>query len=219
MNKETKNNINIKDVKFSIADSKTNSPRGNINHMMEIKEKMISESPKYEDYSPLQSSFQKTKINNTIYEKRDSNEDITRVEQKWSDENEKLLNEWSKECNDNAIQHRKKAHKNKVLYKVFGLSSTILPVCLVAVKDFFQKESIVMSVFLMTIGTINGITQFMNFSKNQQQNYEAETKYLDLELHIKTILAKHRKYRQSSSTVITHCMLTLSNIKSSVPSL
>ena len=145
-----------------------------------------------------------------------SDVDITRVEMKWNQSVEELLEEWIDQCEKSSSDHGRKARKNKLLYQLFGLPGTILPMILGGIQDHIPTQ-IILSMILMLIGIINGTAMFFNFSKKSILHFDFEAKFADLALNIRTILTKDKRYRQPADLVMAEAMLNLSHLKGTAP--
>jgi len=142
--------------------------------------------------------------------------DIIRFEEKWTDENEKLLRKWRDDALNNSKLHGKKARKYNVLYNLFGLPSCLIPIILSIIEPYLEIK-LLFSIILCIVGVLNGILLFFDFSKKKTLHFEYEAKYCDYSLNLDAILCKKKQFRQSFDVVLTESLMEIIHLSDSAP--
>jgi len=149
-------------------------------------------------------------------ENSNSDRDVTRIEEKWTNENEQLLRKWGNDALETSKLHGKKARKYKTLYNFFGLPSCLIPIILSIVEPYIEIK-LLFSIFLCVVGILNGILIFFDFSKKKFLHFEYEAKYSDYSLNMDAILCKKKQFRQSFDVILMESLMEMIHLNDSAP--
>jgi len=149
-------------------------------------------------------------------EHSNSDKDVTRIDEKYNNENEQLLRKWGNDALETSKLHGKKARRYKTLYNLFGLPSCLIPIILSVIEPYLEFK-ILFSILLCIVGILNGILIFFDFSKKTILHFEYEAKYSDYSLNMDAILAKKKQFRQPFDVVLTQSMMEMIHLSDSAP--
>jgi hypothetical protein len=144
----------------------------------------------------------------------------TIYEEKWTDENEKLMKYWLKQCTTSSVAHNKKGRSFKFKYEIFGLPSSIVPLMYSPFAGLYSgNEGIEVAnvVVLVFTGLLSGVNTFFNFGEKKQQHFEYEAKYSDVATTILVELAKERDFRIRADRFIEMIQAKIDNYSANAP--
>ena len=134
----------------------------------------------------------KIKINS---KSSDSSEDIVRVEEEWTSENQQFLKSIMNDCLDLSNRHGIASHYNKKKYICCSVPTIILPL-VVANMSIFLTVDYITPVCLTSVSILNGLSVLFNYSKNAELHAQHGGLYADLAAEISTILIRSKAFRQ-----------------------
>jgi len=137
-----------------------------------------------------------------------SNEDTDRVEMKWTDDIEIKITEWSEKCEKIAILHEDASKRKKRLHYGLSFPMIIVPLIMSFSNQFFGDEHIysnyINSFGYLMVGTLTGLSTFLNYAGKYIQHEVASNRYREVILEIEAILIKKKKYRIPADVSIEH---------------
>ena len=133
---------------------------------------------------------------NTDSKSSDTSEDISRVEESWTTENQQFLKNIRNNCLELSDRHGIASHYNKKKYICFSIPTIILPL-IVANLSIFLVMSYVTPVCLTIVSILNGMNVLFNYSKNSELHLQSSGLYAELASEISTILIRCKKFREA----------------------
>ena len=146
-----------------------------------------------------------------------------RGEMEWNSKIESLFRHWATLSKENAKKHNIAAKRKKILYRVFGIPSVIIPLIMGSINQIYEEHTdiaiIVNSLGYLISGTLSGINAFMNFSGQYEQHYNAEIRYNEIYTDIQSILIKPQNDRIQADVSIERYKLKIEHINENAPDL
>ena len=133
---------------------------------------------------------------NTDSKSSDTSEDISRVEESWTTENQQFLKNIRNNCLELSDRHGIASHYNKKKYICFSIPTIILPL-IVANLSIFLVMSYVTPVCLTIVSILNGMNVLFNYSKSSELHLQSSGLYAELASEISTILIRCKKFREA----------------------
>ena len=125
----------------------------------------------------------------------DTSEDITRVEESWTTENQQFLKNIRNNCLELSDRHGIASHYNKKKYICFSIPTIVLPL-IVANLSIFLVMTYVTPVCLTIVSILNGMNVLFNYSKNSELHLQSSGLYAELASEISSILIRSKQFRQ-----------------------
>jgi len=144
-------------------------------------------------------------------------DNMNREEQIWEKRTEILLKNWVTNMQLNIVYHRKKALKNRSLFRAFGIPSMLIPLILSGFTGILPIDDLGISLCLMTSGVLSGISNFMNFGKQMAVHFEFEAHYNTLCTDIEVCLSKPKKNRIPADVYIENIRSRYNNLNQNAP--
>lgn len=152
-----------------------------------------------------------------------SKDTINRIELRWNDKIEYLLRHWALQCKELAKQHNKQAKYKRFMYRLLGIPSVIIPLCMATVSQLYDEghdiEKLVNSLGYLLTGTLTGVNTFLNFAGQYEKHYNAEIRYNELYTDIQSILIKPKRDRMQADVCIERYKLKLEHANEVSPDL
>lgn len=120
------------------------------------------------------------------------------LEEKYTQENEDLLEEWLVQAKEASVAHNAAGRKFKFKHELFGLPAAAIPIAYSPVAGLFSANPGIQyanAFVLVTTGLLSCTYTFFNFGKKSQQHFDYEARYADLATTIQVELAKKREIR------------------------
>jgi hypothetical protein len=152
-----------------------------------------------------------------------SKDTLNRIELRWNDKIEYLFRHWAMQCKELAQQHNRQAKYKRCMYRVFGIPSVIIPLCMATISQLYDEghdvEKLVNSLGYLMTGTLTGINTFLNFAGQYEKHYNAEIRYNELYTDIQSILIKPKRDRIQADVCIERYKLKLEHANEVSPDL
>ena len=113
----------------------------------------------------------------------------------WDEKIENLLEEYLEKCEKSIIYNKNRAEIRKWMYILFGITTISFPLILSVIQP--EISSTLNQTLLVSSGFINGVSSFLNPSKNLEIYLASMNKFIELKTDIKLELSKHKKDRQN----------------------
>lgn len=148
----------------------------------------------------------------------DSSEDISRSEEKWSNNNEDFIRQLQKDCKQKANLFDKASHITKKRYNQFSIPTIITPIVMSVVSPYLSENyQYINAVSLAFVGVLNGVQSFYNYGKKSSLFNEYSGKYMDLVNSIDIELSKGKKYRVALDVYLERISSHKSSLDNSSP--
>lgn len=125
----------------------------------------------------------------------DTSDDIVRIEETWTSENQLYLKNIMNNCLELSDRHAIASYYNKKKYILFSVPTIILPL-IVANMSIFLTIDYVTTVCMTMVSILNGLNVLLNYSKNSEVHLQHAGLYADLAAEISTILIRSKQFRQ-----------------------
>ena len=125
----------------------------------------------------------------------DTSEDILRVEESWTSENQQFLKSLRNNCLDLSNRHGIASNYNRKKYICFSIPTIILPL-VVANLSIFLVMTYVTPVCLTIVSILNGMNVLFNYSKSSELHLQSAGLYDGLASEISSILIRSKQFRQ-----------------------
>ena len=132
----------------------------------------------------------------------ESSSDALRVEERWSDSNEKFILNLRDQCDVLSEKHSNLSRKNK--YRNLGLSIPcfVVPLILSGVTPFVVGMVYVNTIGMTSVGILSGINAKMNYGHLQELHNTYACKYADLSMEINKIMVRKKRYRECFDIIL-----------------
>ena len=133
-----------------------------------------------------------------------SGEDRQRLQEIWTETNERLLLKWSKNWSKQSDAHTQAARTKKKYHHLVTLPLTLIPlVCtLFTSKNLIDENHTVILIGLVSVAILNSINQVMKFESACHQHEQANSRLQDLISDTEEVLSKTAAYRPDPDVFI-----------------
>jgi hypothetical protein len=149
-----------------------------------------------------------------------SDNDITRYDETWTDNNEHLAREWMGVASNLSERHNRASIYNKNKHYMTGLPAILLPTIFAPITATFSGypniDHVSVCGFIAT-AIFSGIHSFFNYNIKYQRHLEYSARYMDIVTDIQYELAKKRKFRIEPDVFLTKIQLKLDNLAQNSP--
>ena len=125
----------------------------------------------------------------------DTSEDVIRLEEAWTSENQLFLKSIRNNCLEFSDRHGIASNYNRKKYICFSIPTIILPL-IVANMSIFLTVDYVTPVSLTIVSILNGMNVLFNYSKNAELHLQSAGLYDGLASEISSILIRSKQFRQ-----------------------
>jgi hypothetical protein len=147
---------------------------------------------------------------------------VTRMDEPYTKENEELLQEWAKKCNEASIKHEKKGYLNKTRYRIWAVPNMVLTVVFSGLSGVFGDEQYMKYIStcgFIASGIITGVSSLYNFGKSQQQHFDFSTRYSEVALEVQAELIKQRHFRTPADVFCVRTLMKYEQLNRNAPAL
>ena len=125
----------------------------------------------------------------------DTSEDVIRLEEAWTSENQQFLKNIRNNCLEFSDRHGIASNYNRKKYICFSIPTIILPL-IVANMSIFLTVDYVTPISLTIVSILNGMNVLFNYSKNAELHLQSAGLYDGLASEISSILIRSKQFRQ-----------------------
>ena len=125
----------------------------------------------------------------------DTSEDVIRLEEAWTSENQQFLKNIRNNCLEFSDRHGIASNYNRKKYICFSIPTIILPL-IVANMSIFLTVDYVTPISLTVVSILNGMNVLFNYSKNAELHLQSAGLYDGLASEISSILIRSKQFRQ-----------------------
>ena len=146
---------------------------------------------------------------------------IIRMNEPWSENNEKLLKSWKDICINKENHHANQGHYYKLKHHIYGLPAILIPIVITPLVLILNISPITAEIIstssLIATGVFNGVHRFFGFQERSMKHYEFSGKYAELKTFIEVELAKEREYRFDVDRFIEICQSKIDRFNETEP--
>jgi hypothetical protein len=125
-----------------------------------------------------------------------TSEDIIRIEESWTGENQDYILTIKSSCIQLRDKHAIASYNNRKKFIWFSIPTIILPLIMGQMSIFLSNMSeYAIPISLTLISILNGLSVLFDFSKKSQLHDNYENKYDELICEISSILIKKKQFR------------------------
>ena len=125
----------------------------------------------------------------------DTSEDVIRLEEAWTSENQQFLKNIRNNCLEFSDRHGIASNYNRKKYICFSIPTIILPL-IVANMSILLTVDYVTPISLTVVSILNGMNVLFNYSKNAELHLQSAGLYDGLASEISSILIRSKQFRQ-----------------------
>ena len=154
--------------------------------------------------------------------REDSDRDVTRNEEKWSDVHEEFLKNILTDCSKSAAKHSDKVDSCRRYFQALSVPSFALPLISAVLTqngDSGPVISYVSSALLVVSSITAGANTLFNFGKLCQQHDEFAGRFAELSAIIEYTLTRKRRNREACDTTIQRFVGKLHALRNAAPSI
>lgn len=145
-----------------------------------------------------------------------SNDNAIRIEPLWSGRLQTQLEKWGKRAADKSVLHSLAAKKNKIRFRIFGITASLLTLIVGIITPYLEKD-IIYAIVLALAACLSAINVACNFGELAQRHLAAEDEYSKLIMKMEYILACSKTDRAPADVTMTEIRFTMAEIAAAAP--
>jgi hypothetical protein len=146
-----------------------------------------------------------------------SEDDINRKELLWEDRQERLIRSWVADMENKSKKHYIAGKKFKKMSELITLPSIIIPVVSSGLTQLIQPYPYAATGLMLTVGILNGINGFFNYSGKKEKHFNYEALYGGLATTINKEMCKPKSMRIACDVYLEYVSIEKNKLDSSAP--
>ena len=143
----------------------------------------------------------------------ETSEDATREEMKWNSGHEIIIQNWAERCRLSAKKHYTNGKKKKLLFHVFSVIATCVPL----IATFLPHNNDIENAAFVFISCLNGIITVFNWGNSYGNHFHFEASYNDLATALECEMKTPRRLRQQVDVFLHTNRMRVARLDESAP--
>ncbi|AII17009.1 hypothetical protein JO84_gp252 [Aureococcus anophagefferens virus] len=186
------------------------------------KTKKIKLKSKTKNYYKSKRHVESSDDNASLTTSDDRSADMSREEEPWTQNIEKLISTWNHHIAEKIELHNNAGYFYKRQKQIYGLPPILLSVCMAPVSGTFYDYSwikYVNMVSFVTVAFFSGIDNFFNFGSRKEKHFNHSARYSELKTYIESQLFKKKQFRVEADVFLTEVRMKYDNLTITEPTI